>query len=151
MRLKDLGEREQQLFASAKHKEIKAWLHHGTVRKVAGGHIPEHALMRCHWILNWKEATGEELTEDLSDHGCRAEARRVIVGYEDPRMDTVSTDAPTLTKNGRMTVLQAVASRRWELLRFDISTAFLHGRGDGRMLGIYPPPELREFSGHGPN
>lgn len=46
VRLKDLGEREQRLFSSAKHKEMKAWLHHGTVRKVAGGRIPEHALMR---------------------------------------------------------------------------------------------------------
>ena len=35
VRLKDLEEREQKLSASVKHKEIKAWLHHGTVRKVA--------------------------------------------------------------------------------------------------------------------
>ena len=147
VRLKDLGEREQQLFARAKHKEIKAWLHHGTVRRVAQGKIPDHALMRCRWIYNWKEATGEEPKEDLSDLGCRAKARLVIIGYEDPDIDTVSNDAPTLTKDGRMTVLQAVAAHRWELLSFDVSTAFLHGKGDGRTLGIHPPPELREALG----
>ena len=84
VKLKDLGEREQQLFARAKHKEIKAWLHHGTVLRVSHGRIPEHALMRCRWKYNWKEATGEEPPEDLSSHGCRAKARLVIIGYEDP-------------------------------------------------------------------
>ena len=58
--------------------------------------------------------------------------------------DTVSNDAPTLTKDGGMTVLQAVAAHRLELLSFDVSTAFLHGKGDGRTLGIHPPPELSE-------
>ena len=43
-----------------------------------------------------------------------------------------------------MAVLQTVASNRWELVSFDVSTAFLHGKGDGRELGIHPPPELRE-------
>eukprot|EP00435_Cladocopium_sp_Y103_P049059 s1658_g14.t1 len=151
VRLKDLGEREQQLFASAKHKEIKAWLHHGTVRKVAKGKIPDHALMRCRWILNWKDATGEETAADLSNHGKRAKARLVIIGYEDPGIDVVTNDAPTLTKDGRGSVLQAISSHRWELLSFDVSTAFLHGRGDGRNLGIHPPSELKEALGMGPS
>ena len=96
--------------------------------------------MRCRWLLNWKDAI-EELKEDLSDHGCRAKARLVIIGYEDPGVDVVNNDAPTLTKAGRTTVLQAVASHGWELLSFDVSTDFLHGRGDGRNLGLHPTPE----------
>lgn len=52
IKLRNLGERDQKLFAAAKHKEISAWLHHKTVRKVASGRIPEHALMRCRWILS---------------------------------------------------------------------------------------------------
>ena len=57
-------------------------------------------------------------------------------------------DAPTtLSKDGRQAVLQSVASHGWELLSFDVSTAFLHGKGDGRELGIHPPPELREALG----
>ena len=151
VRLKDLGEREQQLFASAKHKEIKAWLHHGTVRKVAKGKIPENALMRCRWILNWKSATGEEDKAELSNLGQRAKARLVIIGYEDPGIDVINNDAPTLTKDGRCAVLQAVSSHRWELVSFDVSTAFLHGRGDGRTLGILPPPELKEALEMGPH
>eukprot|EP00435_Cladocopium_sp_Y103_P061648 s411_g23.t1 len=149
VKLRDLGERDQRLFAAAKHKEIGAWLHHKTVRKVSSGKIPEHALMRCRWILNWKSAAGDEAPDQLSSQGMRAKARLVIIGFEDPGIDSVANDAPTLSKDGRMAVLQTVASNRWELISFDVSTAFLHGRGDGRVLGIHPPPELRESLGMG--
>ena len=144
VKLKELGEHDQRLFAAAKHKEIGAWLHHKTVRKVVGKRIPENALMRCRWILNWKSAAGTETPAELSSTGERAKARLVIIGFEDPGIDSVTNDAPTLTKDGRMAVLQTVASNRWELTSFDVSTAFLHGKGDGRELGIHPPPELKE-------
>ena len=126
VKLKELGGHEQRLFAAAKHKEIGAWLHHKTVRKVSKGRIPEHALMRCRWILNWKDAAGTEAPSELSKDGQRAKARLVIIGYEDPDIDVVSNDAPTLTKDGRMAVLQTVASNQWQLISFDVSTAFLH-------------------------
>ena len=135
------------LFAAAKNKEIGAWLHHKTVRRVVGGKLPEHALMRCRWILNWKSATGDESPMELSSEGQRAKARLVVIGFEDPGIDTVANDAPTLTKDGRMAVLQTISSNRWELTSFDISTAFLHGKGDGRPLGLHPPPELKEALG----
>ena len=147
VKLKDLGEKDQHLFAVAKNKEVKAWLHHNTVRKVAKGKIPENALMRCRWLLSWKSATGDESPQELSTQGQRAKARMVIIGFEDPDIDTVSNDAPTLSKDGRMVVLQSVASNKWELISFDVSTAFLHGKGDGRVLGIHPPPELKEALG----
>ena len=41
-----------------------------------------------------------------------------------------------------MLVVQTVASRGWELVSFDASTAFLKGKGDGRNLGIQAPEEL---------
>ena len=58
-------------------------------------------------------------------------------------MSTVPRDAPTLTKDGRQLILQLVASKRWDLLNFDISTAFLKGKGDGRALGLHAPPEMK--------
>ena len=68
----------------------------------------------------------------------------MVVGFEDPDIGEISSDAPTLTKDGRQMVLQLVSSNRWELISFDVSTAFLRGDGDGRLLGIHPPPELAE-------
>ena len=113
----------------------------------AQGRIPEHAIMRCRWLYVWKNPTGDEPPEDLSATGKKAKARLIVIGWEDPQLDEVTNDAPTLSKDGRMTVLQGVASHRWPLISFDVSTAFLHGKGDGRPLGLVPVPEMREALG----
>ena len=133
--LKDLGEEDQLRFAAAKDKEIRAWLHHRTVKKVSKGRIPEHAVMRCRWLLTWKGANGDEPPGELALNGKKAKARLVIIGYEDPDISTIKNDSPALSKDGRQTVLQQVSSHKWPLVSFDISTAFLHGKGDGRNLG----------------
>ena len=77
----------------------------------------------------------------------RARARLVILGFEDPGVGEVPNDAPTLGKDGRRLLLQKVASKRWKLINFDISTAFLKGEGDGRPLGIHAPVEIKKALG----
>ena len=47
-----------------------------------------------------------------------------------------------LSKDGKQLLLQKVASAKWPLLNFDVSTAFLKGAGDGRALGIHAPKEV---------
>ena len=145
VKLKELNTEDQHRFAVAKHKECGAWLSHKTVTKVAKGQIPEHAIMRCRWLLVWKSPSGNEEPGDLNAEGKRAKARIVVIGYEDPDIGEIPQDAPTLTKDGRGAVLQMVSSCGWSLISFDISTAFLHGKGDGRVLGLHPTPEIREM------
>ena len=134
---RDLNPQDQQLFDAAKQKEIKAWIDHGTVQKVAKGTLQPDQIMRCRWILSWKapEVGGVER---------RAKGRLVVLGFEDPGLSEIPRDAPTLTKDGRQLLLQLVASAQWALLNFDISTAFLKGQGDGRKLGIHAPKELKD-------
>ena len=97
--------------------------------------------MRCRWIYTWKTAGAvDEATAD----GRKAKARLVALGFEDPGIDRVPNDAPTLIKDGRQLLLQKVCSNRWKLCSFDINTAFLHGKRDGTLLGIQAPPELKE-------
>ena len=130
---KELREEDQLRFAAAKGKEVKALLHHPTVQKVAKGRIPDHAVMRCRWLLTWKGANGDEPPGEIALNGKRQ------------RLNWWSKDSPTLSKDGRQMVLQQVSSHRWPLISFDVSTAFLiflHGRGDGRNLGIHPPSEI---------
>ena len=79
-----------------------------------------------------------------------ASLRSAVLGFEDPGLSDIPNDAPTLGKDGRQLILQQVASRQWKLINFDISTAFLQGKGDGRKLGIKPPEELREALGMAP-
>ena len=146
VKLSTLSGEDQLRMAVAKHKEIGAWLKHSTVRRVAKGKIPESAIMRCRWILSWKSASPTDHPEDVAD-GKKGKARLVVVGFEDPDIGVVQNDSPTLSKDGRQMVVQQICSHGWELISFDISTAFLHGDGDGRLLGIHPPPELSEALG----
>ena len=134
---RDMSRHEQGLFDAAKQKEVNAWLAHGTVKKLAKGSLKPEQIMRCRWLLTWKDplpGTSEK----------RAKARLVIPGFEDPGVGVVPSDAPTLSKDGRQLLLQQAASRRWCLMNFDISTAFLKGEGDGRPLGIHAPPEIKK-------
>ena len=144
VKLRDLCAEDQKRFAVAKHKELGAWLSHKTVRRVSQGRIPEHAIMRCRWLLTWKTPNGDEKPADIATNGKKAKARLIVIGWEDPQLSEVTSDAPTLSKDGRQVVLQQIASHRWQLVSFDVSTAFLHGKGDGRTLGLHPVPELRD-------
>ena len=137
VRLKDCSAEEMALFRKAKDKEVGAWLDHRTVRKVAGGTLDDSQLMRCRWILTWKPPEKEGLPR-------RAKARLVVLGFEDPNIQDIPNDAPTLSKDARQLILQKVVSNKWKLVNFDVSTAFLQGKGDGRKLGIRPPEELKQ-------
>ena len=135
-----LTEPEKVKFQQAKQKEIKAWVDHKTVCRLAQGTLNDNQIMRCRWIFTWKPPAPGTTEE-------RAKARLVIRGFEDPQLSTISADAPTLTKDGKQLVLQQVASKGWRLINFDIATAFLKGQGDGRKLGIHAPVELRQAIG----
>ena len=73
----------------------------------------------------------------------KAKARLVILGYQDPDLNTLERDSPTLSKLSRSLLLQTCVSNQWEIGSFDVKTAFLRGKTDSRTLGIEPPEELR--------
>ena len=74
----------------------------------------------------------------------KAKARLVILGFEDPLIDQIPRDAPTLNKDSCMLALQYISSRGWRVGSFDIKPAFLRGSVQAdRVLGIEPPPEMR--------
>lgn len=50
-----LGPGEQKLFDTAKRKEIMAWLDHGTAKRLAKGSLHPEQIMRCRWLLTWKD------------------------------------------------------------------------------------------------
>eukprot|EP00435_Cladocopium_sp_Y103_P075770 s178_g64.t1 len=131
-----MTEHDKKLFDSAKQKEVKAWLDHGTVKKLARGTLKPEQIMRCRWLLTWKDPL-----PGFSEK--RAKARLVILGFEDPGVGVAPNDAPTLSKD-RQLLLQKASSCRWDLINLDISTAFLKGASDGRQLGIHAPPEIQQ-------
>jgi len=142
VKIKDLSPEDARLFAKAKEKEIDSWIATDTVRKILRNQVPEGQLLRSRWILTWKSF--DEIEQAETGTSRKAKARLMILGYEDPLIDSLPRDSPTLGRDSRMLALQCVASHRWTVRSFDIRTAFLRGsRQDSRILGIEPPEELR--------
>ena len=130
-----LNSEDKERFRQAKAKELRCWIETSAVEKIMR-HIEQ--IMTSRWILTWKP-------DESHPSGRKAKARLVVRGFQDPDLDTVQTDSPTLTRDGRMVLLQAVSSKGWEVQSFDITTAFLRGRSDGRELAMDPVPEFREI------
>ena len=75
----------------------------------------------------------------------KAKSRIVVLGYQDPNIEDIPRDSPTLHKETRSLLLQLCASRAWVIRSFDVKTAFLRGsKRDTRTLGIEPLPEMRD-------
>ena len=142
VKLRDLSPEDLELFKKAKAKEIDSWLSTDTVRRILRNQVPEGQLLRSRWVLTWKSLDAVEQKETGLNR--KPKARLVILGFEDPMIDSLPRDSPTLGKDSRMLALQCIASHRWSVRSFDIRTAFLRGsRQDSRILGVEPPPELR--------
>ena len=145
VREKALSPADLALFRAAKEKEIRSWLSTETVRKIARSQIPEEQILRSRWVLTWKpvEPTGEE---ENTGPKFKPKARLVILGYEDPQLESLARDSPTRGKDSRSLIFQYAASTRTKIRSFDIQTAFLRGsRQDGRILGMEPPEEMKQL------
>ena len=146
VKMKDLSPEEISLFKKAKDKEVESWLSTDTVRRILRHKVPEGQLLRSRWVLTWKPL--DEVEQAETGMSRKAKARLVILGYEDPMLDSLPRDSPTLGRDSRMLALQAIASHKWGVRSFDIKTAFLRGsRQDDRILGVEPPQELRSKMG----
>ena len=149
VKLHQLSKSEQALFDSAKAKEIQNWLDTGTVSKIFRNQLNQEQILRCRWICIWKPLENEQSTH--SDIPCRpgpkthkAKARLVVLGFEDPQIDSIPRDSPTLGKQSKMLLVQLISSMGWTLKSFDIRAAFLQGKPqENRILAIEPVEELR--------
>ena len=137
VRMSELSHQERSQFIQAKDAEIQNWLKTGTVMRILRHKIPPEEILRCRWILTWKPV--DEVTEGPNH---KAKARLVVLGYQDPAIETIPRDSPTLGRHSKMLILQLIASKGWTLQSFDIKAAFLQGSVAGRTIGLEPVPEL---------
>ena len=147
VQLSELSPQERSAFEDAKQAEINNWLHTQTVSKVLRDQIPAEQIMKCRWILTWKPLDGvnQDEIEYKSLRSHKPKARLVVLGYQDPQIEEIPRDSPTLSKTARMLILQTIATHSWQLLSFDIKAAFLQGKPqEGRIMGLEPVKELRK-------
>ena len=127
VKMSSLNASEKEEFQKAKEVEIQNWIKTGTVSKILREKIPYDQVLRCRWILTWKnvDMSPTEYTKDAKR--VKAKARLVILGYLDPQLEELPRDSPTLGRNTKMLLLQMIASQGWDLRSFDIKAAFLQG------------------------
>ena len=141
VQIKSLNLEDHFLFEKAKDAELNCWLQTSALKPILRRHLNPDQILRSRWVLTWKPL------EDAPPEGPhrKAKARLVVLGFQDPRLTEVVRDAPTSTREGRHSVLQAIASYQWVLSSFDIKTAFLRGKADSKNpLAMEPPIELRK-------
>ena len=147
VKMVELDARDRALFEKAKKNEIESWISTETIAKILRHQIPRENIMKCRWILTWKPIDPDEQQSSASKTHPRhkPKARLVVLGFQDPQVDSIPRDSPTVSKLSRMLILQFAASQQWKVGSFDIKTAFLRGQSrDNRILGIEPPKELKE-------
>ena len=140
VQIKDLSHQDKFLFDQAKDAELNCWMQTNALKAVLRQSLNPDQILRSRWVLTWKNLEDEH----GKPNGRKAKARLVVLGFQDPQLTEVARDAPTLTREGRHTVLQTIASFNWILSSFDIKTAFLRGKADNNNpLAMEPPAELR--------
>ncbi|CAE8626358.1 unnamed protein product [Polarella glacialis] len=89
--------------------------------------------MRMRWVLTFKDSGA-------------AKARLVIIGFTDPDLLDLHTQAPTMTRRTRQLLLSLAATKGWTVLKADAKTAFLQGQASqlDREVFARPVPELAE-------
>lgn len=143
VRLSELTPSEKAQFAAAKETEVQNWIKTGTISKVLRNQIPDSQIMKCRWILTWKETDPDPQAPSQSK-GRKAKARVVILGFMDPSLESIPRDSPTLGRTSKMIALQLVSSHKWLLQSFDVKAAFLQGKPqENRLIIVDPVPELR--------
>ena len=152
VKLSTLDPSERTEFEAAKNKEIKNWLSTGTVSKIFRDELTPEQILGCRWLYVWKPIEDPIDQHALGGKTRKAKARLVVLGYQDPDLDTIPRDSPTLNRTSKMLIAQILASKGWLLSSFDIKAAFLQGKTqEGRKIAIEPVPEMRREMGLQPN
>ena len=130
-----LSAAQKEEFETAKMLEVDQWLQ-AEATKAIQGHVDPQRVVRMRWVLTWKDSGA-------------AKARIVLIGFEDPDLDTLVSSSPTMCRRTRQLALQFAAQKGWKCLKADIKAAFLQGPAsqEARNLFAVPVPELSRAMG----
>ena len=111
---KDMTE-HRELCEKAIMKELESFIVHDCFELIAKSEAINNLTTR--FVLRWKLING---VRDIK-------ARLVAHGFKDHDSQSLQVYASTTTRWGQRLICSIAASRRWELISADISTAFLQG------------------------
>ena len=121
-----LAQEERTKFDAAKEAEVSQWIREAAARRVEGS-IPPERIMRMRWVLTYKEKGS-------------AKARIVVVGFEDPDLETLVSSSPTMSRRTRQLVYQLGVMKGWRSMKADVKAAFLQGSSSQLARQVYARP-----------
>jgi hypothetical protein len=143
VKLSTLDSAEKKELELAKAKEVNNWLQTGTVARMFRHELSPEQVLRCRWLYVWKPVTKPADQKANGGKSRVAKARLIVLEYQDPQLDSIPRDSPTLGRTSKMLIAQAIASMHWTLMSFDNKAAFLQGRTrENRVIAIEPVPEM---------
>ena len=84
--------------------------------------------MKMRWVLTHKSAQVDEFGRKAP------KARLVILGYQDPDLDELERESPTLSSTSRSLIFILAANEKWKLKSGDVKTAFMQGDEEKRLM-----------------
>ena len=137
IKMRDLDVNDRKLIFEAKKKELETFLQYKAIKMLSRQGISKNKLVPMRWVLTWKES------EDDGVKKKKGKARLVAIGYKDPDSSTARVEAPTQSRVARNVQLQVARGLDHDLVKGDISGAFLQGEKDrGRHLYGIPPKDV---------
>ena len=128
-----IPEADVPAFVEAMCKEWEEWCKWASCKQVDSANVPKHLILPSRVCYRWKPVP--------STGGFKAKARIVIQGFRDPHLPLLTRDAPVLSRNGFMVILQWSACFKTVLWNADAESAFLQGLPDDeRPAKIYMKP-----------
>ena len=134
----------------AKLKEWKKLLDSGAIivhkgreaKRLREKYARNGRFMKSRFVITEAEGQANEAAMGLKARWC-------IRGYLDPALLELDTNAPTLSAEGFATVVQLLASKRWDIQIADVEGAFLRGdkldESRGRLFIEMPPGGIEGY------
>ena len=134
-----IPEADVPAFVTAIQNEWNEWCKWSSCKAVVGSKVSKDLILPSRVCYRWKPTP--------NTGGYKAKARIVIQGFRDPHLPLLTRDAPVLSRNGMVTILQWSASYGSKLYNADAKSAFLQGLPDDeRPTKIYMRPPKDKIS-----
>ena len=132
-----LSSEEKEKFSQAKDKALHVWLDNAAWRAAPMDEAQEGEVIPARFLLRWKGTkTGKE-----------ANARVIIQGFrhKDVLTEELDRESPTLSRVGKMLLLQWAVQMKWKLFGADVKSAFMQANSIDETTRIYikPTTEMR--------
>ena len=109
-------------FAEGKHFEYNFWVDNEVFDLIDMREVKPRNYVTRRWVLTIKT--------DKQGNILMAKARWVLTGFQDKQKEYQQTESPASTRPGSRMSCQMAASKSWNILHFDLETAFLQGQSD---------------------